>query len=271
VRSGLIERLMLDAALNLAPRPYRGVLREVARELLPGRTGTAAEPPGAVVDGEFREIPTSEGDPVSFARALDSADDFLGLVLGRPGTGKTAFCCQVLDRRHRRGRRAYVVGIGQDLLDQAGVGGWIREIAAADLGDVRDADLLIDDAARFLGSEDYRTDEAREFRLLVDERRHRHVAVLVNAQEGANVQRDALSCELLALKPSASFFPDQDRAGLREFLRETDEILERASRAELLHHVQVYSRFLDGRFRGLIRYEWPSWYTRAISENKRGR
>jgi len=220
-----------------------------------------AEPIKGALD--FRANPSGiSGDArTGYMAWLDSLE--LGkviLILGKRGSGKTAFSCKLAEYVFAAHQvPVWMVGVPTEIAPYLPT--WISltmDIEQVDLG----AFVIIDESGLQYMAMRYQSDANTIMHKLLQIARHRRQSLIFACQVAADVDKSIIrQADCIVFKQPNLMQPKNDRPEVRDAAARALKIFEGLPKEERLQTAYIH----DADFEGVLQYELPEWWREELS------
>jgi hypothetical protein len=207
----------------------------------------------------FKIILTESGSFNSFLNSISKKDSLIGLILGKRGSGKTAFAITLLENLQTiTNKKFYAIGF-----DEKEMPHYIKVVK--EISQIKNNSLvLIDEGGIMFSSRSSMSDANKFLSRLMLIARHKNITILFISQNSSNIDINVLrQSDFLILKSSALLQKDFERKVIQELYDKQKENFENFKKDKGITY--IYS----DNFKGFVSNSLPTFWKESISKSFR--
>lgn len=217
----------------------------------------APQQPGVTVANPAVRGASGSHDTAHFAQQLANRQDGVYVVLGRRGSGKTAWSSRLAQLF---ARPVYSIGMAPAASRSLG----FNPIAPEEIDDLpSNCVVLLDDVTLVWHNRNYSKGEGLQRAII--QSRHKHQCLIANAHSSNYVNVYLLDATAVFLKPSSRMTADLQRSQIKEAVGRADKAFRALSPEIRQRSIYALSDELD--FEGMMQYRLPRNWSQSVSEH----
>ena len=206
---------------------------------------------------EFKIVHKKDGDYKEWLEKTTESDSQIGIILGRRGSGKTAFGIKFLENLYSStNKKCFAIGFNQDELPD-----WITVVSS--ISELQNNSfVLIDEGGVLFNSRSSMSNANKLLSQLIMIARHKNLSILFISQNSSNLEVNILKqADFLILKPSSLLQKEFERKIIQKIYESTEKDFQKYQKHKGLAY--IYSN----NFQGFINNPLPSFWKESISKS----
>ncbi len=206
---------------------------------------------------EFKVIHKIDGNYKEWLEKTIESDSQIGIILGKRGSGKTAFGMKFLENLYSTiNKKCFAIGFNEAELPE-----WIKGVS--DISELQNNSfVLIDEGGVLFNSRSSMSNANKLLSQLIMIARHKNISILFISQNSSNLEVNILrQADFLILKPSSLLQKEFERKIIQKIYESTEKQFQKYQKHRGLTY--IYSN----DFRGFITNPLPSFWRETISKS----
>lgn len=206
---------------------------------------------------DFNVIHKINGDYREWLKKTTDSDSQIGIILGRRGSGKTAFGMKFLENLYSKtSKKCFAIGFHENELPE-----WIKVVE--DISELQNNSfVLIDEGGILFNSRSSMSNANKLLSQLILISRHKNLSIFFISQNSSNLEVNILrQADFLILKPSSLLQKEFERKIIQKIYESTEKEFKKYEQHKGLAYIYANS------FQGFITNPLPSFWREDIGKS----